>query len=145
MNSNRPVKTVLVDTGFWFGLLGKGDQHSEEAQAKLETVWNSSYVLPWPILYETLNSNFVKRPSAVTRFESFLKRPNAILLDDTQYRNVSLELVLNSARSEKRALSLVDVVIRMILDDVNVRIDGLVTFNDRDFVDVCRRRRIPIV
>jgi hypothetical protein len=45
----------------------------------------------------------------------------------------------------KRPISLVDMVIRYILDDVNIRKDCLLTFNRRDFVDVCRKRQIEIL
>jgi len=32
-----------------------------------------------------------------------------------------------------------------VLDDINVKVDYLATFNDADFVDVCQRRRIEII
>ena len=46
---------------------------------------------------------------------------------------------------QNRNLSLVDVIIRLILDDPTVKIDYLVTFNVGDFSDVCQRRNIVIL
>jgi hypothetical protein len=38
-----------------------------------------------------------------------------------------------------RPMSLTARVIRYILEKVNIKIDTLITFNPRDFVDVCRK------
>ena len=35
-------------------------------------------------------------------------------------------------------------LIRFILNDVNLKIHFLVTFNEKDFMDVCQERRIEI-
>jgi len=42
-------------------------------------------------------------------------------------------------------ISLCDVLIRLLIEDVNLRIDALLTFNEKDFVDVCRKRRGEIL
>jgi predicted nucleic acid-binding protein len=138
-------QTVLVDSGFWFALLDERDQHFYEAQSKADRILRLTYILPWPVLYETLCSRFVRRPALIAKFEVFLKRPNAVLLDDTDYREGSLDRVLNQARDGNRTISLVDMVLRSILDDKNINVNGLVSFNVRDFSDVCRRRGIEIV
>jgi hypothetical protein len=44
-----------------------------------------------------------------------------------------------------RALSMVDCLMRLMLDDVNLRIDYLATWNGRDFEDVCQPRGIAIL
>ena len=36
-------------------------------------------------------------------------------------------------------------IIRFILDDVNVRIDALLTFDPSDFVDVCQQRKVEMI
>jgi len=40
---------------------------------------------------------------------------------------------------------MVDCVIRLVLDDVNTRVDLLATLNQPDFIDVCANRRIEVV
>ena len=103
------------------------------------------HVLPWPVLYETLRTRFIRRPLQVQRFESFLKRPNAVLLDDGAYKRQALDNTLSSARGRERAFSLVDNVLRLIIEDRNVKLHCLFSFNPTDFADVCARRQIEIV
>ena len=79
-------KTALVDSGFWIAFLDERDEHYMEAQQKAETLLHLRYIFPWPILYETLRTRFVRRPLAVRKFESFLKRPNTTYLEDAKYR-----------------------------------------------------------
>jgi len=43
-----------------------------------------------------------------------------------------------------RALSLVDRILRALLEDPDVHLDGLWTFNPGDFADVCQPRNITI-
>lgn len=138
------MKHVLADTGLWIGLFEARDQHHEEAEAIAGRLDLFRLVLPWPILYETLNTRLVRNTLALSRFENYLKRPNVDYLDDTRYRETALNLSLESSR-RSRALSLTDCTIRLILDDVGVKIDYLATFNARDFADVCHRRRIELM
>lgn len=54
------IPYLLVDTGYFFALFDPGDQYHEEAVKKQEWLDELPIVLPWPILYETLNTRFVK-------------------------------------------------------------------------------------
>jgi predicted nucleic acid-binding protein len=138
-------KTALVDSGFWIALLDERDQHYEEAQQKAETLFHLHYIFPWPILYETLRTRFVRRPLAVRKFESFLKRPNTTYLEDAKYRTNALAKTLSDRPHGVRAFSLVDNVLRMIIADTTVRVDYVLTFNTGDFVDVCRQRDVEMI
>jgi len=40
---------------------------------------------------------------------------------------------------------MVDCLLRLILDDTNVKIDYLATFNKGDFIDICRKKRVAII
>ncbi len=74
---------------------------------------------------------------------SFVKA-NATLIewiDDSLYREGAMERFLDN---KGKKFSLVDLVIREILQDVNIKIDYLVTFNTDDFEDICNRRGIEI-
>ena len=139
----RLPRTAVVDTGFWFALCARNDQYHLQALAKEELLHSLNLIIPWPCLYETLNTWFVKNPISVRTFESFCQRPNVELADDTKYRESACSETF--ALAPKRPISLVDMVIRYILDDVNIRKDCLLTFNRRDFVDVCRKRQIEIL
>ena len=39
---------------------------------------------------------------------------------------------------------LVDTILRSIIEDANVRVAGILTFNPGDFVDVCRQHRVEM-
>ena len=58
------------------------------------------------------------------------------------YRSDALDLTL---REPKRNISLVDNIIRLMLDDRSVGAKGLITFNIGDFQDVCQKNRIDIL
>jgi len=57
----------------------------------------------------------------------------------------ALERATDAFLQRTRPLSLVDCVVRLILDDVNTKINYFITFNRGDFSDVCRRRAIEMV
>jgi hypothetical protein len=139
------MQYVLADTGLWYALFDSRDSYYAEARAKSEYLDLFQVVLPWPILYETLCTRFVRNTAALGRFESYLKRSHVTYFDDRPYRDAAFDLSLRSSLVRSRPLSLVDCAIRLILDDVNAKIDYLITFNQRDFVDVCHRRRIKLI
>jgi len=141
-NINR---IALVDSGFWIALLEERDPHHKDAQSKADALLEMKYLLPWPILYETLRTRFTRRAWLVHKFEGFLKRPNAVILDDKKYRNDALDQTLSDASTGKRTISLVDNVLRGIIGDVSVRINCLFTFNPGDFADLCGRRQIELL
>ena len=138
--SSVPLR-ILVDTGFWIALYDTGDSRHARALANSDLVEEYPVVVPWPVLYEAVGTRLVKR-QGFARFENVLKRSDTLLLDDCPYREDCLDEVFSKG---KRPLSLVDSVLRHILDDTDVRIEGLLTFNPKDFSDVCARRGVEIV
>ena len=142
--NDRP-HVALVDSGFWYAVLTEKDEHHRDARSKEEQLLSLRYILPWPTLYETLRTRLTRRPLAVVKFQDYLKHPNAELLDDSLYKSLALEITLSAANRRGRGFSLVDNVLRLILDDVNIKVDCLFTYNVADFFDVCRRRRVEIV
>jgi predicted nucleic acid-binding protein len=141
-NINR---IALVDSGFWYALLDERDSYYRDAQSRADMLLNLRYMIPWPILYETLCTRFTRRPLVIRKFEGLLKRPNAVVLDDKKYRNDALERTLSDAGKGGRAFSLVDNVLRGIMGDGSVRVNCLLTFNPGDFSDLCVRRQIELL
>jgi predicted nucleic acid-binding protein len=137
------AKTVLTDTGFWYAFYNARDQYHEQAERKGNLLETSTVLLPWPCLYETFNTRFAKNTTAVRRFEALLRQPHVVRLADEPYREAALEAVMTTVAS--RCMALVDMVIRLILDDINVRKHGLLTFNQRDFSDLCRKHQIEML
>jgi predicted nucleic acid-binding protein len=140
------MPSILVDSGVWYALCDPRDGTVEReviddiyARVKVHEI-----VVPWPILYETLGTRFMRSRPAMERFEQEIRSPRIVMIDDTPYRDDALRLALDWSLRRGRALSLVDCVLRLLLDDVQTRIQYLVTFNQRDFVDVCAARRIEL-
>jgi len=99
-------------------------------------------LLPWPILYETLRTRFVKHSSWTAAFSRRIRGQQYQLVDDREYRELALEQCLESAARSARQLSLVDMVIRSMIDDPHMRVDYLATYNTKDFSDVCAKRHV---
>jgi predicted nucleic acid-binding protein len=139
------VEHILVDTGFWIAAFDSRDNHYTQAQKKIELLELFEVVLPWPTLYETLRTRLVRNPIALQRFETFLKNPRVSFLDDTPLRDSALEIAIESSLRSKRPLSMVDCMIRLAIEDENINIDYLATFNIADFIDICARYSVEIL
>jgi predicted nucleic acid-binding protein len=137
------AKYVLFDSCFWFALYDAGDEHHEEALILADDLSLDNLVLPWPCLYETLNTRFVRHVPWSKSFQGLLRQRNVSVLEDEPYREAALAAVFD-VRIGLR-LSLVDAVIREMLRDPSVRLDAMATFNTRDFADVCAKRNIEMI
>jgi predicted nucleic acid-binding protein len=132
-----PSKSILIDTCFWFAVYNREDQYHKGAVEIYNQIQNAKILIPWPTLYELLNTRFIKNTILVDRFELLLKKPNVERIDDKDYRSLAIEEVVVLKR---RNISLVDSVIRQILIDHRMKIDYLVTFNEGDFLDILKKR-----
>jgi predicted nucleic acid-binding protein len=141
----RVSKIALVDTGYWYALLDAREEHHVDALAKSQTLLSLRYLLPWPVMYETLCTRFTRRPLVVKQFERILKMPNAVKLDDAKYRDAALAIALDTVKPHPNAISAVDAVLRLVIDDPTTRIDCMFTYNPGDFRDVCVRRNVEIL
>lgn len=134
-------KNVLIDSGFWIALFDGDDQYHDNALLYDEYLTVHRLLIPWPSLYEFLNTKFTKRPESIVSFQKKIIKANIAKIPDNDYREDALSKFLTFGKVNPR-LSLVDLVIREILSDESVRIDSMVTFNQRDFADLCASRRI---
>ena len=137
-------ETLILDTGFWIGLYESSDANHEKATTLAAYLDLCTLLLPWPSLYETLNTRFVRRTAWMRAFEQLFSRPGTILLPDDAYRHDALTQVFRGHHS-RSGISLVDMVIRAMIADTNINIDAMITFNRRDFFDVCQARNIAIL
>lgn len=60
------------------------------------------------------------------------------------HRDDALAHAIEWSLRRGRPLSLVDCVLRLLLDDVQTKTRYLATFNPRDLADVCKARRIEL-
>jgi predicted nucleic acid-binding protein len=138
------MENVLVDSGYWFALYASDDQYHDSAIKLSDHLESANIIIPFPSLYESINTRFMKNSMAKNRFEAVLKRRNVEIIYDESIKDEALEITFRE-KSKKRNLSLVDNIIRLILEDRNFKIDYLITFNRADFVDICNNRNIRIL
>jgi predicted nucleic acid-binding protein len=139
------ARTVVVDTGYWLALFDARDQYYFQAQTKARYIEFLIVIFPWPILYETLCTRFVKNRSGMSSFQRILRRRNVQFVDDIRYRDAAFEQTLAESQRGARAISLCDMTLRLMMQDENLRIDALLTFNLRDFSDICRKSKVQIL
>jgi predicted nucleic acid-binding protein len=137
------AKNLLLDTGFWYALYDSRDPHHADAKDLADLLESYNLVLPWPILYETLNSRFVRRRQWLDSFYAYANGINTVRLSDETYRNDALGKVSRNP-TPSLPISLVDQVIWLVLLDPNTKIDAIITFNPRDFQDICYSRNIEL-
>lgn len=138
------AKVVLADAGFMLALIDQKDEHHRRASELYKHIEEWHALVPWPALYETVSTRTARSDESMIRLAKLLRSPGIKQLDDTPYREVALTKILDGAHRWLK-LSLVDVILRDILVERKNRIDGFATFNEVDFDDVCRRRRVPIL
>ena len=140
------ARTILVDTSYFIALWDKRDRYHEEAVNKRKYFDSYSLIVPWPILYETLNTRMVRRPDWMAGFEEAAQRFE--IVDDCRYRRDALRLV-RAARPRRRpedsVPSLADRVLLAMIDDDDLRFDAILTFNHRDFAVPCMSRKIEYI
>jgi hypothetical protein len=100
-------------------------------------------------MYEVVNSKVASHRPGMEAFARLLRNlrqtRQLVQVDDSPYRDKALEdCFAESTRPNSRPISLVDRVLRLLLSDTKFRFSGLITFNERDFTDVCRVRRIQL-
>ena len=135
---------VLIDSGFFIALFNERDQHHASARQLEEWLDVATIVLPWPILYETVNTRLARQPGNLAKFGAIVRLPETLLLDDAPYREDSFAAVL-AQNPAKGSLSLVDAVLCNIIEDVNVPISAMLTFNERDFRAVCYENNVELL
>ena len=139
------MNNIIVDSGFWYALYDVRDEHHVEANDLIAYLEMGTILMPFPTLYESINTRFSRRRNWMEDFEILLTRPNVYLIDDKEYKDKAVNLTFEMTLQQNRPISLVDTVIRMMLDDPELKIDYLLCFNIEDFVDICQRRRIEIL
>jgi len=121
---------VLVDTCFWISLFDPTDDPklTVEAERISEEIEDEEIIIPFPTLYEFVNSRLSRR-EAKTEFEKLLLKPNVTRLSDVKYKEKALENFFLKSKYEHSDISLVDEVLKLIIDDKQIKIDYIVSFD----------------
>ena len=147
------MNLLCVDACYLIALYDPSQEDHHRAKDSFEELFGRlghRMILVWPIVYETLSTKMARRADRVSVIETDWKRLRATgqieFIDDRPFRERALEESLaeiTRTTSHVRALSLADRVMRRFLEKA-MRVDLLLTFNVRDFSDVCQRRKIKI-
>lgn len=138
------AKNILIDTGFLIALIDPRDERREDALSLFDLIKKQNVIIPWPILYETFRTKYIRKNNVLVLFERFIEKNNICYLDDSPYRDNVYQQLIDSYKRQEQIYSMVDFIIRDIIADINVKLDYLITFNKRDFEDICRRRGVEI-
>jgi predicted nucleic acid-binding protein len=121
---------IVIDSCFWIALLDPRDNRENSYKAKMisSDIENEALIIPFPTLYEFVNSRLSRR-DARFQFETLLSKPNIIRISDIEYKDQALDNFFTSNRNQYSDISLVDEVIKLILDDRSLKLDFIVTFD----------------
>ena len=121
---------VVIDTGFWIALFdpAKDPKNNLEAERMAEEMEDEDLIIPFPTLYEFVNSRLSRR-EAKLQLERLLSKPNVIKLSDTKYKNKALENFFLKSKSDYSDVSLVDEIIKLIIADKSLKIDYIAAFD----------------
>lgn len=137
------MNNILIDTCFWYAFFDASDEHYDKAQKMADYLKSGILVLPFPVLYETLDTRFCNRKEWVILFNEIINRNTTTLVPDDNYREKALRNTFFT--NDRRPMSLVDMTIRFMLEDVNLNLNALITFNKKDFIDICHSKRIELI
>lgn len=138
-------KYVVTDTGYWLGLIDETDEHHDKSIVINSLIKDYKIIFPFPCLYEILRTKFVRSKSKLSILERLMNESTVDFIDDTNYKNLALVKVYEQNKFHFNSHSLVDTIIREMIGDINLRMDYLVTFNSKDFADICAIRGIEII
>ena len=140
------MKYALTDTGFWFALFNDRDRHHTEAVNIHKRIqFPTKILIPWPILYETLNTKFVKRSESLRKFGNIVTDPNVKCIDDSPYREEALSTTLRERRRFPK-MSMVDCLLYLMMQRGEFRIAHFVTFDGGGhFGQICAKKGIEIL
>ena len=126
---------VLVDTCYWISLFDPTDDPklTVEAEQISEDIEDEEIIIPFPTLYEFVNSRLSRREAKI-EFERLLLRPNVTRLSDTKYKEKALDNFFIKSRYSHSDISLVDEVLKLIIEDKQLKIDYIVSF-DRGLIN----------
>jgi predicted nucleic acid-binding protein len=141
------MSNILIDTCFWYAYYDDRDVQHHLAIDLFEYLeLANAIIIPHPTLYETINTRFSKHKDWIESFNNMLINNESVrVIDDNEYKEKALELTFDYSINRKQPISFVDMIIRLMLDDTDLEINALVTFNEKDFNDICYQKNIDLI
>jgi predicted nucleic acid-binding protein len=126
------VLKILADTCFWRALVDKRDQNHKIALKQMDIIIKNKHtiLIPWPTMYETLKTKFVKDTYHMSRFIESLAKIKPEYVDDSKWRDSCFKPICEKKCNHA---SLVDAIILSIIEDKSIHIDNIITYDEHDF------------
>ena len=137
---------ILADTCFWISLCDSADPNHTETISMMSKITSDqchSLLVPHPVLYETLCSQMVKKPTQVLQLIQCFK--TVVKIPDIDYMDKAYDQVEQQANMRKGTASMVDIVIMLMAEDAKNNVKAILTRNGRDFSSFCRKRGLLMV
>lgn len=136
---------ILCDSGFWISLYfpHKDPRATEEATVLAELIEGSIICIPWPTMYEFLNSKLSKT-GGMLEFEKVVTNIKNKLISDSNYKKNALINLMKANKYTPNEVSLVDEVLKLIIDDTTYRFDYFISV-DEDLKNYARSRGISVL
>jgi predicted nucleic acid-binding protein len=142
------MSNLLIDTCFWYAYYESKEKERHDLAVKFieRHLPKDKIIVPHPTLYEVINTKFSKREDWMDPFKKLLtNRNNVKIISDDKYKEEAFSLTFDFSIRKKRPISFVDMIIRLMLGDANLKINALVTFNEKDFSDICYQKNIDLI
>ena len=129
------MKSVIVDTCIWYALVDDKDAYAGYNEKIRQVLEHHVILVPYPSLYETINTKLIKNErKQADRLFAFLSKSGKVkLITDDKYREDALSAVQFELKRGKH-YSLVDMVIRLMMQDKSLGRVAVMTFNVKDFI-----------
>lgn len=137
---------ILVDSCFWIALYTPEEVILHERALELaKDLENNIILIPYPTLYEFINTRLARRKESLYAFEKVLLQPNVKKISDEVYKETALIEVFKLNVTRTSSVSLIDETLRQMIMDKTLKIDYLVTFNKSDFLYPCQINKVDIL
>jgi len=138
-------KNIIVDTCFWIAYFEPTDNQHKNAREWSEVIFDYHVFCPFPTLYEFLNTRFSrKKNNQINEFDVLIKKKVISFIYDDDYRKNILNSYVDTNKYFSQ-FSLVDMIISRMIDDINLKIDYLFTYNSKDFIRICNKRNVELL
>jgi predicted nucleic acid-binding protein len=144
-NINKRPKSIVLDSCFWIAYFDPRDNQHKDAREWSEFIFDHHVFCPFPTFYEFLNTRFSRNGhNQIKELDILMSKRTLNLIYDDNYRKNILDSYVKNNKYYPQ-FSLVDMVINEMIDDPSLKIDYLFTYNKKDFIKICKKRKVELL